>query len=241
MRHDIPAGAPRRRQNGWPMMAARWRNLRAMGCGLALGVALCWGWGGGRPAHAAPQAGGVERFAIVPASSTASYKVAETIFSQNNRINEAVGTTHAIDGQIAIDRARPAQSVVGPIRVDLSTLASDNRHRDDAIRQNWLASTQFPTAEFTSTAIRGLPTPYPEGQQVPVEVRGALAVHGVTKPATFTGTVRLAGDTLAGTFGAVVQMTDFGFDPPSIFGVLKAENQVTITMQFVAARVQAAQ
>jgi polyisoprenoid-binding protein YceI len=207
---------------------------------LAIGLVLCGVWlGPSGPALAAPSAGGLEHFAIVPDSSTASYKVAETFLNQNNRLVEAVGTTHAIQGQIAIDRAHPAQSVVGPIRVDLSTLQSDSGRRDYMIRQHWLESAQHPTAEFDSTAIRGLPVPYPDGQQAQVEVQGTLTVREVAKPVTFTGTVRLAGNTLTGTLSAVVEMTDFGFDPPSILGVLKAENQVTVTMQFVAARVQA--
>jgi hypothetical protein len=29
-------------------------------------------------------------------------------------------------------------------------------------------------------------------------------------------------------------MTDFGFDPPDIAGILKAENDVAITFEFVA-------
>ena len=41
---------------------------------------------------------------------------------------------------------------------------------------------------------------------------------------------------LTGTVQATILMTDFGFDPPSILGLLKAENQVQLELQFTAKR-----
>ena len=65
---------------------------------------------------------------------------------------------------------------------------------------------------------------------------GNLRVRDVTKPVVFTGTVKLAGDMLTGAVQTTILMTDFGFDPPAILGMLKAENQVQLELQFTAKR-----
>jgi polyisoprenoid-binding protein YceI len=193
---------------------------------------------GSAAAVAGPSPAGGARFAIVPAASTVTYRVGETFLTQN-QFSTAVGTTHAIQGDIFVDRARPANSRIGTITIDISTFQSDRARRDRAIREGWLESAKFPTATFTPTTIQGLPATYTDGQEIPVRIIGNLRVRDVTKPVTFTGTVKLAGDTLNGSFQTMVLMTDFGFEPPSILGTLKAENQVKLELQFIAQRTQA--
>jgi len=90
---------------------------------------------------------------------------------------------------------------------------------------------------FTPTAIQGLPDTYVDGREIAVRVPGNLKVRDVTKPVTFVGTVKLEGDTLTGRATTSILMTDFGFDPPSILGVLKAENQAQLELQLTARRV----
>ncbi len=60
--------------------------------------------------HAASQAAApanVERFVIVPLASEALYRVGETFFNRNNQFKIAIGTTHAVQGEILVDRAHP--------------------------------------------------------------------------------------------------------------------------------------
>lgn len=194
------------------------------------------------PASATPQApassgAGAQHFAIVPPDSTVTYRVGETFFEEN-RFAVAVGNTHAIQGDVYVDRAHPDRSRIGPVTIDISTFQSNSGRRDRAIRNRWLESSRYPTAEFTSTAIRGLPARYTEGQDLAVQVLGTLRVRDVTRPVTFTGTVRLAGDMLTGAVRTTILMTDFGFQPPEIFGTLKAENKAQLELQFTAKRAQ---
>jgi len=194
---------------------------------LAAGVALA----------AAPAASvGLERFAIVPEESQVSYHVGETFFNEDNRFYVAVGVTHGVQGEILVDRAHPRQSRVGTITVDISQFTSDSGRRDRAIRRRWLESARYPTATFTPTAIEGLPDAIVEGQETPVRISGNLRVRDVTRAVMFSGPLKLQGATLTGTVRATIQMTDFGFDPPSILGFLKAENQATLDFQFTARR-----
>jgi polyisoprenoid-binding protein YceI len=173
-----------------------------------------------------------QRFVIDPQTSEASYHVGETFF-RDNQFKVAVGVTHGIQGDVYVDRAHPDQSRVGAITVNVNQFTSDSGHRDNAIRRRWLESDQYPTAVFTPTSIDGLPKTYAAGQTLHVRVTGNLTVHNVTKPAVFTGTLKLSGDTLTGTMESTVLMTDFGFDPPRIM-MLQTENKATLEFHFTA-------
>jgi len=185
--------------------------------------------------QASPGGGtGVVRFVIVPQDSRVIYRVNETFFREGNRLNTAVGITQVIRGEIRIDRADPRRSSIGPITIDISKFQSDSARRDNAIRERWLESARFPTAEFTTTAIRGLPAAYREGQESRLQISGNLKVRDKVRPVTFEATVKTAGDTLTGTAVTTIKMTDFGFEPPSILGILRAENDVAIEFAIVA-------
>ncbi|MHB8730218.1 MAG: YceI family protein [bacterium] len=173
-----------------------------------------------------------QRFVIDPQTSEASYHVGETFF-RDNRFKVAVGVTHGIQGDIYVDRARPDQSRIGPITVNVNQFTSDSRHRDEAIRGRWLESDKYPTAVFTPTSIEGLPKTYAAGETVHVRITGNLTVHNVTKPAVFAGTLKLSSDTLTGAMETTVLMRDFSFDPPSIM-MLQTENKATLDFQFTA-------
>ncbi len=185
-------------------------------------------------ALSAPPAPATQRFVIVPAESRVTYRVAETLINEGNRFNVAVGVTNTIRGEVVISRADPRQSRVGVISVDISRLQSDSARRDNAIRGRWLESARFPTAEFTPTAIEGLPATYEEGKELRLEITGHLKVRDVTRPTTFVTTLALSGATLSGVATAKILMTDFGFQPPSILGILRAENEVNLEFRFIA-------
>ena len=206
-------------------------------CALVIGAL---GGGVQFPRHlpvvlAAASPAGVQRFSIVPGESQVVYRVGETLIRESNRFNVAVGITRAVRGEVVIDRANPRASQVGPITVDISQFQSDSQRRDGAIRERWLESARFPIAEFTPMRIEGLPAQYTEGREIAVQVTGNLKVRDVVKPVTFTTVLKLLGPQLTGTATAKILMTDFGFDPPAIFGILRAQNEAEIEFRFMAA------
>jgi polyisoprenoid-binding protein YceI len=181
-----------------------------------------------------PAPAGTQRFVIAAGESSVTYRVNETFIREGNRLNTAVGTTSVVRGEIFVDRARPANSRIGTVTVDISQFRSDSERRDNAIRTRWLESARFPTAEFTTTSITGLPETYQDGREVPVQITGNLKIRDVTRPVTFASSIKLDGTTLTVTGATTIKMTDFGFDPPSILGILRSENEAKLEFRFVA-------
>lgn len=180
-------------------------------------------------------AAGPQRFVIVPAESSVTYRVNEILFNEGNRLNTAVGTTNAVRGEIVIDRANPRASRIGTITIDISTFESDSPRRDSAIRRFWLESSRFPTAEFVPATITGLPATYADGQELRIQITGNLKVRNVVRPnTTFQTVLKLTGNTLVGTATTEVLMTDFGFGPISLLGILRTENEVKLELKLVA-------
>ncbi|NTU80544.1 MAG: YceI family protein [Chloroflexales bacterium] len=173
-------------------------------------------------------------FRIVPAESQVTYEVGETFLNQNNRFAVAVGNTQEISGAVSLDRASPRNSEVSPIQIDISTFASDSARRDNAIRDRWLESARFPIATFVPTQIEGLPETYSDGQELTLTITGDLTVRDVTKPVTFTVTGKVVDEEMSGVASAQIKMSDFGFTPPDIAGMLRAEDDVKITFTFLA-------
>ncbi|MDR7415489.1 MAG: YceI family protein [Armatimonadota bacterium] len=204
---------------------------RIFACSLLLATLAFAAW----PRVLAAPASGVERYVVVSSESEARYRVGET-FLGDNRFNEAVGRTREVRGEIWVNRQNPAASRVGPIEVDISTLQSDSPRRDNAIRQRWLQSARYPKARFVSTEIRDAPATYREGQWVSVRVVGNLTVREVTRPVTWEARVRLLGTELRAEATTTIRMTDFGFQPPTILGFVRAENEAKLELDLVARR-----
>jgi polyisoprenoid-binding protein YceI len=162
------------------------------------------------------------------------YEVGETFFNQNNRYVVAVGVTQEISGAIELDAANPQNSSVGPIEINISAFQSDSPRRDNAIQTRWLESARFPLATFVPTQIEGLPTTYTDGDELTITMIGDLTVRETTRPTSFTVTGKVENGVMTGVATTQILMTDFGFDPPSILGVLGAENEVLITFRFTA-------
>jgi polyisoprenoid-binding protein YceI len=173
-------------------------------------------------------------FKLVPGESTVSYTVQETLFNQNNKLNTAVGVTPQVTGDIYGNKTDPSQSKIGTITVDISQFKSDSGMRDNFIRRRFLESSTYPLATFTPTAITGIPESYVEGQPYSFKVTGNMTVHNVTKPVTFDVTASLSGTTLSGTATAAVKMSDFGVGPITLAGMLQTQDDVKLSMKFVA-------
>jgi polyisoprenoid-binding protein YceI len=185
-------------------------------------------------ATGAPGSSAAVVYHIVPSSSKVSYQVDEVFLDQGNKLNTAIGVTQGIVGTVTIDQSQPQNSSLGTFTVDVSQFTSDSGRRDNAIRGRFLESSKYPTVTFVPSRITGLPASIEDGTVYNIQVSGDLTIRETTKPVTFDVTVKLTGTTLTGQATAQILMSDFGFGPISLFNMLKTNDEVKVTFDFVA-------
>jgi polyisoprenoid-binding protein YceI len=186
------------------------------------------------PPTEAPAASATVVYKLVPGESQLQYEVGEVFINENNRFNTAVGVTPQVAGEITVDLSAPQNSSLGTITADISQFKSDSGRRDNAIRTRFLESERYPTVTFVPTQVEGLPSTYTEGQEIPLKISGDLTIRDVTKPVTFDAVVKLQGDSLTGQATTTILMSDFGFGPISIGGILNTEDETKVTLVLVA-------
>ena len=176
----------------------------------------------------------LQTYRIVPAQSTASYSVYENLIFQNKPNNDAVGTTHSVQGSFHIRTGdAPLVNNVN-ITVDLSTLQTDSPMRDNYVRRNSLQTDTYPNATFVSVSTLGLPATYTEGQPIHFQLVGNLTMHGKTNKATFDVQGKVANSEITGTATSTVYMTDYGIQPPNLANIAISQNKVLVTINFTA-------
>jgi polyisoprenoid-binding protein YceI len=185
------------------------------------------------PAAATESTAGIT-YKFIADQTKASYTVDEVFINQNNKLNTAIGVTNIVDGEITLDTKNPTNSKVGTITIDISKLTSDSGQRDNAIRRRWLESSRFPTVTFVPTKLDGLPGTYTAGQELTFKITGDMTVRETTKSVTFDVKAKLDGDTLSGIATTLIKMTDFGFPAPDMAGILKANEEAILTLEFAA-------
>ena len=177
---------------------------------------------------------GLRTFQIVPAQTIASYSVYENLILQNKPNNDAIGTTHSVQGSFRLRTGASPLVAAMNITVDLRTLQTDSPMRDHFVRQNYLETDTYPTATFISTSTQGLPKTYSDGQMVRFQLIGNLTLHGKTNKEVFDVQGKVTGNTITGTATSTIYMTDFGIQPPDLANIAIAQNKVLITVPFTA-------
>ncbi|HEU5151978.1 MAG TPA: YceI family protein [Iamia sp.] len=175
---------------------------------------------------------GEDLFRIDATRSSMTYTVEEKLAGRDR--GEAEGTTQGIAGDIALNRADPAASRIGEIVVDVRQLRSDNSLRDRRLRQDFLASDEHPLATFVTTEIEGAPDAIPEDGEVELRLVGDLTVKETTVETTWDATVELVGRELVATATTTVKMSDLGIGPISVAGLVRSEDDATLTFELVA-------
>lgn len=179
-------------------------------------------------------------FVIIPEESKASYTVEEEFLAGalgplgiEAGFNTAFGWTRNIEGQLSLDFSQvPPLVGESAFVVNIRTLSSDQDRRDEYIQRNFLQSNLFPLAEFVIMALENFPADAQEGEVIAFTLVGEMTIREITQPFSFEVEAILEGGVLSGTAISLLTMTDFGFDPPSIGGILTASDPALITLEF---------
>ena len=177
---------------------------------------------------------GPQTFQIVPAQTTASYSVDENLIIQNKPHNDAIGTTHSVQGNFQIQTGASPLVTAMNVKVDLSTLQTDSQMRDNYVRHRALETDTYPDATFVSVSTQGLPTSYNDGQSVHFQLTGNLTMHGKTNKEIFDVQGKVVDKTVTGTATSTIYMTDFGIQPPNLANIAISQNKVLVTINFTA-------
>lgn len=185
---------------------------------------------------------GLRTYVIVPEESSASYIADEEFFGLAlgkygipEGLVDTVGTTRAIEGQFQLnwdDLSAPLGE--NTFTVDLSTLESNQRLRDNWIRENGPEFATYPDAIFVAERLEGAPESYTMGEEVTFQMVGQLTIRETTQPATFDVTAKLQDATVTGTATAALKMTSFGIEPPDFANTLTVADDFQIRVEFTA-------
>jgi polyisoprenoid-binding protein YceI len=123
------------------------------------------------------------------------------------------------------------------ITFDLTTLSSDERDRDNFIKNDTLQVRQFPLAEFVPTKTSGLTLPLAASGTFSFTLTGNMTIKGTTKEVTFDVAAKRDGADLTATATANPswKFGDFGMRAPSVpFRVLSVTDEIRASIDLVA-------
>jgi polyisoprenoid-binding protein YceI len=164
----------------------------------------------------------------VTSGSQAGYRVREQL-AFVGAPSDAVGRTSSVQGTVTVAKSGTAYSVsAASLKVDVSTLASDQNMRDRRIKTMGLESNRYPEATFTLTQPIAVPAEVASGQTVHVSATGQLTIHGSTQTVTIPIDARLAGSQMELVGSVTFPFSQFGMTPPSIGGFVSVQNNATM-------------
>jgi polyisoprenoid-binding protein YceI len=176
-------------------------------------------------------------YTIDGSATTASFTVDEVLFGAPNTV---VGKTNQVTGQVLVNTQDPALSQIGQIRVDVSTLVTDNDLRNQTM-QHRILETSDPAnqyAVFAAKTLTGLPTTtagHAYGDTFTFQATGDLTLHQVTRTVTFDIQLTIKSATLlTGHAQATVRYEDFGMAIPNVPSVSRVSSSVIIALDFTA-------
>jgi hypothetical protein len=166
------------------------------------------------------------RFNADSASSLVTVRVREQL-AGFPAMSDAVLTTSAIFGVVGLTRDGRITSDTA-LRVDLTTLASDESRRDNFIKKETLDVERYPNAELTVIGTHGLPQPLPGSGEWRFGLVTSLKVHGTAHEVTWDVTGQRVGRELRATARTTVHFGDFGLQRPSVAAVLSVTDDIRL-------------
>ncbi len=163
--------------------------------------------------------------------STASYRVTEQLAGVSFP-NDAIGTTPAVTGSIALNADVTVNSAVSKLTIDLRGLKSDQEMRDGYLQKRTLETDKFPTAVFVPKTLTGVATPFPNMGQTGFQLTGDLTVHGTTAPVTWQGIATFNQEGASGRASTNFTFATFGLTKPSLARILSVDDKINLDIVF---------
>lgn len=175
------------------------------------------------------------RYDVVAERSEARYRVREQLAGLNFP-NDAVGTTSAIEGRIAVDAQGRVLTDASRFTIDLRTLRSDEARRDNYLRRRTLETDRYPTVVFVPTEVRGLRFPLPHTGPASFELVGDLTVRDATRRVTWEALATFNGQDVSVRARTAFRFADFGLPIPRVTVVLSVGDHIRLEADLLLRR-----
>jgi polyisoprenoid-binding protein YceI len=149
--------------------------------------------------------------------------VSDVKFYAEATFNDFEGSTSSVEGYIKWDSSYSKKSDIS-LKVNLDSLDTGIELRNSHMRNNFLETGKYPTAEFDGRIISFEKISNIESM---VKVKGVLEIHGIKKEIETEGRIFNYGILYKVTTKFDIYLSDFGIDRPS-FLFNKVHNKITI-------------
>ena len=171
------------------------------------------------------------RLVLAQSGNAARYRVREQLMGHDFP-NDAVGETKSLTGAIAFDANGKVIRDESKFTLDAGTFVSDQNRRDGYVRGRLLESDDYPTITFVPSEVRGVKLPLPKSGSAQIQMLGDLTVHGVTRPATWNGTVEFNNTGLTGTASTAFTFQEIQLDQPRVPVLLSVADTIKLEINF---------
>ena len=172
---------------------------------------------------------GVNGTWTLTSGSTVGYRVQEVLFGQSNT---AAGRTSSVTGSITIDGKTVRAAT---FTVDMTTVTSDEKRRDNQFNGRIMDTSSYPTATFKLSSPIVLSSIPSVGVQASTQATGVLTMHGTSKTVTFTITGRRTAEGIQITGQIPITFADWNIPNPS-FGPVSTEDHGILEFHVVFKR-----
>ena len=153
--------------------------------------------------------------------------------------NDAVGVTQDVEGKLVLGPDGAVSAEDSLIRVDLSTLQSDEDRRDNYVRNRTLGTGQYPHTDFVPATISGLQWPLPSTGEASFSITGDMTIRDVTREVTWETVAQFSDAVITGTATTNFTFDEFDLNVPSVAVVLSVENNIRLEIDLVLQRTEA--
>ncbi|GAA5020350.1 hypothetical protein GCM10011506_05050 [Marivirga lumbricoides] len=120
------------------------------------------------------------------------------------------------------------------ISIPINGFVFEKSLMQEHFNENYMESEKFPKAEFQGIFTSATPIKASRNGTYEVEVKGNLTIHGVSKPLTTKGIIKVDKNTLIATTTFFVKVADHKIEIPRIaFKNIAEEVKVTVEMKYL--------
>ena len=166
----------------------------------------------------------------VQSGTVARYKIGEQLTRFKSPLT-AVGETEDVEGSILVDDGKIANGSL--VKVDLTTLKSDEDKRDGWIRRQGGIGQ---TVQILFKSAEDLPWPFPENGPIDFDLTGDLTISGTTKETIWKVGAEVSGEEIKGNAATKITWEQFSLSKPRLPFIISVDDEIVLEIDFIVAR-----